>query len=736
MDTITQRQQQYEVYRKVNIAQLLVEIRVKAGLSEQEIAHILGTSFTSVVHWENSAGRPSPEQIKRILEIYEIVNRNSGASLTAKALEGAFTSTGVRATSVNSVSQNLYLFPELAPPTVKLLPEPNTPILDRLMHDAVFSANGFAAIEQLLGKHAESAPTVVKAASGNMSAGKNTYTYDAHTYHTKVPPQGIAELLRYYLPSGGLILDPFAGSGMTGVASRVLGYDCILNELSPAASFIANRFSQSIDPALFEAGVRAVLEELQDLREVLYTTECRECGKSTEILYTIWSYNVICDHCGHEFLLWDHAQKYGNTVREHKIQSRFPCPNCSTIVKKSYLQRTTSEPVVVVYKCCNPEYQHHPVTDDDTQRLRRIHAELSPAEGFFPTTRLKKGVNLLQPIKHGLNSIDKFYSRRNLIAMSHLWRVIHRVNHLELAAHLAFVFTSLYQRVTQLAEFRFWGGSGNMARFNVPFVFKEANVFDTFERKARSIRDHLESTARHYQGQTVVMTGSATELSYLPNESFDLIFTDPPFGANINYSEMNILWESWLGRFTDSTHEAIINKFQKKGVNEYKKLMTQSLQECYRVLRPGHWMLLVFMNSSQEVWAALRSAVANAGFLIRQVNIFDKQHGTFKQFVDANTAGADLILHCQRPYEPDEIQVLPSTNLTIEDGILDFLQTIDLATYRQLYLHVDRDEEINYRTLYSEWLSLAIINDLPTVDFAQFRRIVQSWSDSQNRSAI
>lgn len=74
------------------------------------------------------------------------------------------------------------------------------------------------------------------------------------------------------------------------------------------------------------------------------------------------------------------------------------------------------------------------------------------------------------------------------------------------------------------------------------------------------------------------------------------------------------------------------------------------------------------MNSSQEVWAALRSAVANAGFLIRQVNIFDKQHGTFKQFVDANTAGADLILHCQRPYEPDEIQVLPSTNLTVEDG--------------------------------------------------------------------
>ncbi|MGB7603809.1 MAG: hypothetical protein WBM24_26150, partial [Candidatus Sulfotelmatobacter sp.] len=50
------------------------------------------------------------------------------------------------------------------------------------------------------------------------------------------------------------------------------GYDVILNELSPAASFIADRFTRSIDPNLFHAGVRAVCDSVRLLRESLYRT--------------------------------------------------------------------------------------------------------------------------------------------------------------------------------------------------------------------------------------------------------------------------------------------------------------------------------------------------------------------------------------------------------------------------------------------------------------------------------
>jgi len=359
------------------------------------------------------------------------------------------------------------------------------------------------------------------------------------------------------------------------------------------------------------------------------------------------------------------------------------------------------------------------------------------ADGFYPTLPLPEGVNLSQPKRHGLDRVDRFYTPRNLAALSSLWRVIHRVESTELAAYLAFAFTSLYQRVTRLSEFRFWGGSGNTARFNVPFVFNEANVFITFERKARSIRDHLETTAMEYNGAIKVTQGSATNLRQLPNDSIDLIFTDPPFGANINYSEMNILWEAWLGEFTDTTDEAIINRHQQKEIGQYRSLMAQSLAECYRVLRPGHWLLLMFMNSSSKVWAALREGIVDAGFQIRQVDLFDKQHGTFKHFVSDNTAGYDLVLHCWKPAGDDVSAPLTGSKPDIRESVHSFLQQKNLQAYKTVFLHVGREAEVDARRLYSEWLADTVRSGHSTIDFADFRRLIDEWGDrgdSSNRA--
>jgi len=709
----------------MNVPSLISEIRNRTSVSQQELAQTVGTSLVSINKWERGSGKPSPAQLQKLLTLHASVGQ--GNSFAWKRADNVFASRGVRRKSYANT-----LFDYLVP-KVNLSKEPHPPILERLTDGDFFSTRGRDLLQVFLKDHSEAARTATSPPESGMSAGKNTYTYDAHTYHTKVPPQGIAELVAHYLPDGGLVLDPFAGSGMTGVACNVIGFACILNELSPAACFISERFTSSISPDLFEAGVTTVLDELDELRRTLYTTRCRECSEPTEILYTVWSYNAICNHCGHEFLVWDHCRKYGENVREHKILGTFPCPNCKKTVKKSTLQRTTAQPVMVVYKCCQKDYKHHSLNKDDLKLVKQIEQAPPIAKGFIPCVELPDGVNLRQPKKHGLDRVDKFYTPRNLAAMSQLWRTIHRVDELDVAGFLAFAFTSLYQRVTRLSEFRFWGGSGNMARFNVPFIFKEANVFDTFARKARTIQDHLQATAAKYQGQSVVIRHSATSLYYLPDESVDLIFTDPPFGANINYSEMNLLWESWLGDFTDSTDEAIMNKCQGKGVNEYQELMTASLSECYRVLRSGHWMLLVFMNSSKRVLIALRNAISDAGFVVERIDIFDKQHATFKQFVSDNTPGADLILHCQKPLVPNSPQNRSENPVaSARESLLDFLNTVNPQRYRTEYLHVNRETEFDFRTLYSEWLSQRMTGAATLIDYAEFRSVVSEWLTTCN----
>jgi hypothetical protein len=222
-----------------------------------------------------------------------------------------------------------------------------------------------------------------------------------------------------------------------------------------------------------------------------------------------------------------------------------------------------------------------------------------------------------------------------------------------------------------------------------------------------------------------VRTGSATDLSFLPDNSCDLVFTDPPFGANINYSEMNILWESWLGAFTDAKDEAIVNRFQEKDVARYGELMMASLRECHRVLRPGHWMILVFMNSSQDVWHSLRDAVGAAGFSIERVDIFDKQHGTFKQFVSDNTAGCDLLLHCRKSDAVRTVAAGTAAN-GVAESVSVFLSERLAAIPKLPYLHVQRDEEIDYRMLYSEFLADRLMDKGHLLDFASFRTAAAS----------
>ena len=96
--------------------------------------------------------------------------------------------------------------------------------------------------------------------------GTNDTTYTVHSYHTKVPPRAIIPYVLHYTEPGDIVLDPFCGSGMTGVATLLcespprdilelipeasLGSRrALLNDLSPAACHIAFGYTHSVDQA-------------------------------------------------------------------------------------------------------------------------------------------------------------------------------------------------------------------------------------------------------------------------------------------------------------------------------------------------------------------------------------------------------------------------------------------------------------------------------------------------------
>jgi adenine-specific DNA methylase len=569
---------------------------------------------------------------------------------------------------------------------------------------------------------------VTEPCASDISAGKNTYVYDAHTYHTKVPPQGIELLIDYYTRPGDVVLDPFCGSGMTGVAAVRKGRKVILSDLSPAAAFIAYNLTTPVAKASYDEAISRVMEMTRELEHKLYDTHCRTCRKLTPMIYMVWSYGMLCSHCDQEFVLWDVVRDERPRSRDSKILKEFDCPNCGKHLEKRKLKRTTRRPVSVGYKCCVKSLKEATATPDahDLATLDRITAEGVPEDLWYPTTEFPDGMNTKQPIAAGITSVDRAYTPRALFAMAYLWDIASRWPDAEIKDKLLFTITSLYQRVTLFSEFRFWGGSSNTANYNVPTIINEQNVFKTFHRKAKTISLYFGSASVNAESaqQVRVSAQSACHLTQLPDASVDYIFTDPPFGSNINYSEMNLLWESWLGTRTDTTEEAIVNKVQCKGVAEYEQLLKQALSEMRRVLKEDGWLTVVFHNSSADVWSALQRAITGAGFRIAGTQTFDKEHGTFKQFVADNAVGYDLVLHCRKAegVNVEREQFREITKQRATNFISEKLHGSN-GQYTVRYMHVERRDEFDYRRLYAEWLAQSLTQSLIGLSFAEFRAL-------------
>jgi len=153
----------------------------------------------------------------------------------------------------------------------------------------------------------------------------------------------------------------------------------------------------------------------------------------------------------------------------------------------------------------------------------------------------------------------------------------------------------------------------------------------------------------------------------------DYIFTDPPFGANYMYSELNFLWEAWLKVFTNNESEAIQNNSQEKGLDEYRGLMTACFRQAFHLLKPGRWMTVEFSNTKASVWNAIQTALQEAGFVVANVSALDKQQGSFKAVTTTTAVKQDLVISA---YKPDGgLEERFTKEAGTEAAIWDFVRT-------------------------------------------------------------
>lgn len=560
--------------------------------------------------------------------------------------------------------------------------------------------------------------------AADVSEGKNDPIYNAHSYHTKVPHKAIMRYILHYTEPGDIVFDGFCGSGMTGVAAQMcgdrevvmsLGYQvtpdgtilqevtdengkkvwwpfsrlgarrAALNDLSPAATYIAHHYNTPTNSRGFEKEIKRIFKEVEKECGWMFQTQHSD-GRLGTINYTVWSDVFICPECANEIVFWDAAVDHD----KGKVNDEFPCPYCAALLTKRKLDRSWTItfdkelnetinqakqiPVLINYTVLNKNTGKIKRFDktpdaDDIALIQKIGSMKIPY--WFPTNELPDGFKTREPKRsHGLTHVHHFYTRQNLWIIAATFAKLPNLSYAITLLPVIWTNTKLY-RYRWAGGFAGAGGGPLAGTLFVPSLIKDISLikslFSYFNKEIKKTQLFEKMTPQ------VSMAGSAIEIHQLPDNSIDYIFTDPPFGANLNYSELNYLWESWLKVLTNYKTEAIENDVHKKGIIEYRSIMTACFAEFYRKLKPGHWMTVEFSNTKSSVWNSIQTALVDAGFIVSNVSALDKVQGTFNSQTTPTAVKQDLVISAYKPNGGFEERF--KNEAQTEEGVWDFVRT-------------------------------------------------------------
>lgn len=607
--------------------------------------------------------------------------------------------------------------------------------------------------------------------AADVSEGKGDSIYNAHSYHTKVPYKAIMNYILHYTNPGDIVFDGFCGTGMTGVAAQMCGSTdisieamfkardkkiqwgarkVILNDLSPAATLVAYNYNYCVrDVEGFKERCNSIFEHCREKYGWMFETEPSKDQNGQvnvfdsgqlkgKINYTIWSDVFICPQCGHEYVHWDVA-----VDKEKKaIRNTMHCPFCQCELTKRTSDRSfvsdydkknskiikvaKQVPVLINYSYRGNRYDKLP-DETDMHVLQQI--ESMDIDTWYPQDRMCEGKEARRNDAAGILNVNQFYTKRNLAVISYVYGEALKLENDERLALLSAIrgAMSYGTKMVKVNVGRLLNGGGTFSfgavtgTLYMPSISGERPLLEAIENKIDSICKIFATYP--VEKHIAIGTGSLTQMSTINENYVDYIFTDPPFGDNLNYSELNYLWECWEKILTNNQTEAIIDKVQQKGINEYQMLMEACFREYFRVLKPNRWITVEFHNSKNAVWNAIQEALSKTGFVIADVRTLDKQQGSFKQTTTASAVKQDLVISAYKPRDSFRREILSKagTEETAWDFVRQHLSNIPVVVIKNNHIEVSAERQAYL--LFDRMVAYHIMQGIPVpLDATDFYR--------------
>ncbi|MBD3227445.1 MAG: hypothetical protein GF329_04580 [Candidatus Lokiarchaeota archaeon] len=428
----------------------------------------------------------------------------------------------------------------------------------------------------------------------NINNTRASVDFKLHIWWAKKPNNIISLIIKELSKKNDFILDPFVGSGITLHEAVKLNRNCIGLDLNRLAIFITKTTSQYYNKTeylnLFDNILKNLKNNVYGKEKFkihdLYLTECPICGRKSEFSYMVYD-------------------------QDRPIWLRLYCEHEG---KRRNIKKKT-------------------LNNDDFKLIRKIGGikvpYWVPENIFYRNSRINIADNV---------SIDYFYTKRNLITLSIINHEINRIKPCPEKDLLKLTFSNILRKTSKLI-----GTKGGLSiAYWIPKRGRKENnpILQLIKAKNKILKnwDYIKRIGKKIKNKTnnpMIETVPVQELdSIIKDESVDLIVTDPPYGDEVPYLELSMLWTSWLKLehssedfnreivLTNSPERPDKNPKNKEGLKNYRISMEIAFQKLSDCLKDNHIACIWFQELELPIWNIMIQAAKKARlYYIEQTHV-------------------------------------------------------------------------------------------------------------------
>lgn len=495
----------------------------------------------------------------------------------------------------------------------------------------------------------------MKPISESVKALSHTPQYRMHKYFARRPYNVFENLVKHYSKPNELVLDVFCGGGVTVFESCKNERNAIGVDLNPLSTMITEMQMFNGDIKLLKKDLDSFCNYAKEKYENLYRVDFG--NDSGYCAWIEWAYVVTCPKCGEKILL----------VKKNKIKNGiYQCPNVKC-TNNSGVARTKCSPQGEVP--IRVKY----LSDKDGKEKVKVLSEKEASSIQNLVNSLSLGNNLLFPdfsmplnwdrqledklFDKGIKDYKDLFSKRNFFILTMLFNhLINSKKDYTYPDYCYFLFSSALRYTNKMSRVTDNWEGGNPTCMDkhaywLPNEFIENNIVNVLFDRSEAIMkgcQYSKSVLPTNCFNGLLQKGSGVfykvynqSSSSLPlgDESVDAVITDPPYGSNVQYAELSVVWNGWyqlykgLDSYIYKEEEAVSNRKSgfdgAKTETDYEELLYKVFRESYRVLKNNRYLVFTFNNKNLKVWIAMLKAVARCGFVLPEEGIL------FQDYVDS-----------------------------------------------------------------------------------------------------